>query len=227
MIPKLFHYIWVGDRPLPDKARRFIEDAKRLHPDFEFRLWTEKELSLDSAFVQTAYRDKAWAFVSDYCRFKILHEQGGIYLDTDMELLKSFAPLLDNKGFAGLNRQQDAIYCGVIGAIPGHKLMQAVVAAYDALGRERPTSPQMLTQVFKAVQPADFTIYPHPYFYPVEEGKKLSPQLLAQAYAIHHWDESWRRFVPLRRFLRRIGVIPLYHWTKRKKANIVISAKAK
>jgi len=217
LIPAIFHHIWVGDKPLPEKARRFIEGAKKLHPGFEFRLWTEETLSLDGNFVRAAYQKKAWAFVSDYWRFRILSEHGGIYLDTDMEVLKPFAPLLNGAGFAGLNRQADAIYCGVIGSAPGHPLMGNVIKAYDHLmDGEMPTSPQMLTRVYKLTKPENFIIYPYSYFYPIEEGEKPVSRHLHNAYAIHHWDESWRKWVPLRRFLRRTGIMPLYHRFTRK-----------
>lgn len=221
MIPKLVHHIWVGGAPLPEKSRGFIAGVHSLHPNYEFRLWDETNVSLSPPFVRRCYEKKLWAFVSDYLRFQILFEHGGIYLDTDMEVLKSLDPLLDCYGFSGINRQRDAIYCGIIGVVPGHSLIGEILKAYDSLSEDvLPTSPQMFTQVYKETGDFSFRVYPSQAFYPFEEGEAPTYELLAAAYTIHHWDESWRSFVPLRRFLRRLGLTRLYHGATRKKGSI-------
>lgn len=212
MIPKIIHYIWVGESDLPARNAALIAKNAQHCAGYNIRLWRETDLDLTAPFVQRAYAAKKWAFVSDYLRFKILAEHGGIYLDTDMELFRPLTPLLSDASFAGLNREGNYVFCGVIGAEPQHRLMQQLVRDYDALPPHHyPTSPQMLTAATTAAPGDDFHIHPFHYFYPVDEGGTGDPALLKEAYATHHWDESWRSYVPLRRFLRRIGVIPLYH----------------
>lgn len=211
MIPRLVHYIWVGGHALPEKNRHLLAASERFLPGYTIKLWTEADLDLSAPFVQRAYAEKRWAFVSDYLRFVILRDQGGIYLDTDMELLRPIDDLLDAPAFSGFNRAGDMVYCGMIGAVPGHPLFTQLVKDYDALPPGQwPTSPQMMTATWHKM-PQDIVIHPFSAFYPVDEGKRPDPTLLAQAYATHHWDESWRSFVPLRRILRRLGIIPLYH----------------
>ena len=201
---------------MPPECLRFIEENRRINPSYEVKIWTERNLRLDAPFVQRAYENKMWAFVSDYLRFQILYEEGGIYLDTDMQVLKPLDPLLDDAGFSGLNRNNDCIYCGIMGAQRKLPLMKAIVEEYDALSEQDfPTSPRMYTRVFKRTQPQGVRIYPASYFYPVDEGEIPSEPALKEAYATHHWAESWRSFVPLRRILRRIGVIALLHRFKR------------
>lgn len=221
MIPKLIHHIWVGGSPLSEKSQSLIAGARLLHPDYDFRFWDETNVSISPLFVRRCYEKKLWAFVSDYLRFQLLFEYGGIYLDTDMEVLKSLDPLLECDGFSGLNRQRDAIYCGIIGAVPRNPLIGKILKAYDNLPVDvLPTSPQMFTRAFKEREDSSFRIYPYQTFYPIEEGEVATPEALSSAYTNHHWDESWRSFVSLRRFLRRVGLMRLYHGVTRKEGGI-------
>lgn len=212
MIPKIIHYIWVGNNPMPQRNVDLIASNARHLAGYDIRIWREADLDLTPLFVARAYAAKRWAFVSDYLRFVILRDMGGIYLDTDMELFRPLDDLLQVPAFSGFNRDSSSIYCGVIGAEPQQPLMQQLVRDYDALPEGVwPTSPDMMTATVKAHSEFELVVHPFYLFYPVDEGKKADPALLAKAYATHHWDESWRSHVPLRRFLRRIGIIPLYH----------------
>lgn len=221
MIPRLFHYIWVGPNPLPERMRRFVAANAALHPDFQHKIWREADADLSAPFVQRAYESGRWAFVSDYLRFQILVEQGGIYLDSDMELLRPLYPMLASTGFAGLNREQTSIYCGIVGAVQGLDLFGRLLQAYDALAPDDyPTSPDMLTRACLSHPQGGFHIYPADVFYPVAEGEAADPVRLASAYATHHWAESWRRFVSARRLLRRTGLMRLYHGVRPAPASI-------
>jgi hypothetical protein len=221
MIPRLFHYIWVGPSPLPERMRRFIDANAALHPDFEHKIWREADVDLSAPFLQRAYGAGRWAFVSDYLRFQILAEQGGIYLDSDMELLRPLHPMLASSGFAGLNREHTSIYCGIVGAVPGLTLFDHLLGLYDALGPEDyPTSPNLLTRCYLSCLEPGFHIYPGDVFYPVNEGEVADEARLARAYATHHWAESWRRFVLARRLLRRVGLMRLYHGSRPAAASI-------
>mgnify|MGYP000927420184 CR=1 FL=1 len=211
MIPKLIHYIWVGPNPLPDKNRELIAKSQRHLSGYTVRIWREADLDMTPAFVRRAYAAGQWAFVSDYLRFVILRDQGGIYLDTDMEVLRPLDDLLSAAAFAGYDRTNQHIYCGIIGAVPQHPLFAQLVRDYDALPPGRlPTSPEMLTSAYKK-SCTDLVLHPADTFYPCSEGEQPDPARMAKAYATHHWDESWRRWVGLRRLLRRLGILKLLH----------------
>jgi len=221
MIPKIIHYIWVGSSEMPERNRQLIEKNTHLCPEYKIKIWGESDLPSMTGFPERAYYDKKWAFVSDYFRFQLLLQHGGIYLDTDMELLKPLDDLLYSPGFSGYNQEADYIYCGIIGSTPGHPFIKDILDAYDRLHiGEYPTSPEMMTNAYKRNSEIDFQIYPASYFYPLQAGEKLTQKKIEHAYATHHWDESWRTFVPLRRFLRRIYIIPVYHFIKRTYENI-------
>ena len=96
MIPKVIHYCWFGGKPLPKTARKCLSSWKKMCPDYEIKRWDESNFDVNqNRFISTAYEAGAWAFVSDWARLKIIYDNGGIYLDTDIELLKTLDGLLD------------------------------------------------------------------------------------------------------------------------------------
>lgn len=102
MIPKIIHYIWFGGNPFPEKVAYCIETWKKYLPDYEFKLWDENSFDVNTIrFTKEAYENKKWAFVSDYVRVYVLHNYGGIYLDTDIEVLRSLDDLLNNRMILG------------------------------------------------------------------------------------------------------------------------------
>ena len=102
MIPKVIHYCWFGGNPLPNSAKKCINSWKRFFPDYTILEWNETNFDFNcNAYVREAYESKKWAFVSDYARFWILYHNGGIYFDTDVEVIKSFDDILDIGGFMG------------------------------------------------------------------------------------------------------------------------------
>ena len=90
-IPKVIHYCWFGKGEMPKIAQKCIKSWKKYCPDYEIVCWNETNYSLDKkcAYVQEAFEEKKWAFVSDYARLDIVYSYGGIYLDTDVELISS------------------------------------------------------------------------------------------------------------------------------------------
>lgn len=103
MIPKVIHYCWFGKGQLPDSAKRCIESWRKKAPNYQIIQWDESNFDLNSTpqYVQQAYQCKKWAFVTDYVRLKVVFEQGGIYLDTDVELKRNFNSFLKYSAFFG------------------------------------------------------------------------------------------------------------------------------
>ena len=100
-IPRKIHYVWLGDQPLPPKDEKYIKDWQKLNPDFEIRRWAEKDIDLKKyPLVKKALDEKQWAFAADIIRMYAVYQEGGIYLDTDIELVKPLDSLLKFKAFA-------------------------------------------------------------------------------------------------------------------------------
>ena len=100
-IPKVLHYCWFGGAPKPKNIQNCIRSWKKYCPDYAIIEWNEQNFDVSqSLYTRQAYDARRWAFVADYARLKILYEQGGIYMDTDVELLRP----LDDLGVSGLLR---------------------------------------------------------------------------------------------------------------------------
>lgn len=102
MIPKIIHYCWFGRGEMPQLAKDCIASWHKYMPEWEYKMWNEDNFDVNSVpYTKEAYEAKKYAFVSDYVRLIALHNEGGIYLDTDVEVFKSFDDLLSNTAFAG------------------------------------------------------------------------------------------------------------------------------
>lgn len=211
-IPKIVHYVWVGPRPLTPLAKRCIASWYRYLPDYQFKLWNEQNVPMDNPYVQAMHQKGRWAFVADYIRFWALEREGGIYLDTDTEVLKSFDSLLSSGAFFG--RTKDGVVAaGVIGAKPHHPCIQDILAVYDTdteYSTER-TSPRTVTDVLQRQQYSDVRVYGYEYFNPCDDGEPCTAEKLTSAYTHNHWAESWVPFAKLRKLARRLGVM---QWLK-------------
>lgn len=105
MIPKVIHYCWFGRHPLPDLAVKCISSWKKFFPEYEIKEWNEENFDLQSCeYCREACKEKKWAFVSDYARFKILYEYGGIYFDTDVEVVRNMDDIIRKGPFIGRER---------------------------------------------------------------------------------------------------------------------------
>lgn len=209
-IPKILHYVWVGGKPMPALVTRCIESWKQYAPDYTVRFWNEENSPMGHPYVQEMYRQKKWAFVSDYIRFWALEREGGIYLDTDMELLKPLDDLLQNGAFIGRSKGGD-IESSIIGARPHHPLIAHALSFYedDTEFSIRNTSPRVLERVLANDVYLDVRVYTSEYFHPCDAGERCGPNTLRSAYARHHWAESWVPQASLRKALRRIGIMQI------------------
>jgi mannosyltransferase OCH1-like enzyme len=212
-IPKKIHYVWVGGKTLPLQALECIQSWRKTLPIYEIKLWNEENSPMNHPYVKEMYKKKKWAFVSDYIRFWALYEYGGIYLDTDMEVLKPLDKFLGEGVFFGRTSSDGYISCGIIGAASGHPFIKAILDEYDRMGDsdEMATSPAVVTKVYESYPNKDeVAVYGPEIFYPCNAGERCAPEKLSQAYTNHLWAESWVSFRRLRKFLRKMGILKLF-----------------
>lgn len=212
VIPKVIHYFWFGGNPLPELAERCIASWKEYLPDYEIKRWDETNFDVNSIkYTKQAYEARKYAFVSDYARLKILYEEGGIYFDTDVEVIKSFDEIIKNGPFMGLEATENggvAINPGIGMAAPSGLLVyKKLVESYeddaflDKDGRHNLST--IVTRVtgllksegFREVDEiqkiGDITVYPVEYFCPKNFATgKLS--ITKNTYSIHWYDASWQ-----------------------------------
>ena len=113
MIPKVIHYCWFGGNELPDMAKKCISSWKTYFPDYEIKEWNETNFDVNCClYVREAYEEKKWAFVSDYARFWILYNYGGIYFDTDVEVIASLDDIISHGPYMGIERSTQTGFDG-------------------------------------------------------------------------------------------------------------------
>lgn len=198
-IPQKVHYIWFGDNPFNDLEKRCQASWEKYLPEYEIIKWNEANFDVQQhSFTQKAFAEKKWAFLSDFARLKILYDQGGIYLDTDMEVLKPLDKFLEHDLFVGMESKTHA-NASIIGAKSQHWFIKELLSEYDHL-EEYISIPVLMTRVLERYIKVenelqtyeDITIYPSPVFYPLPFNEKFSQTMLtADTYAIHWWNYSW------------------------------------
>ena len=130
-IPKIIHYVWVGNNEKPKDIKRCMETWKKHLKDYEIIEWNEKNFDIDSnKFVKEAYEARKWAYVSDYIRAYAIYNDGGIYLDTDVLVVESLDSLLDNRAFVGYENPQYP-FTAVFGAEKNHPFIKDMLDYYD------------------------------------------------------------------------------------------------
>ena len=131
MIPKIIHYCWFGGKPLPDTAKKCINSWKEYLPDFEIVQWNESNFDIHScAYVEQAYGTKKWAFVADYVRYYAVYHHGGIFLETDTEVIRSFDNLLNDSAYFGFGPVNMTI--PTFGAEKGHPVLKDLMNYYHS-----------------------------------------------------------------------------------------------
>lgn len=234
-VPPILHYVWVGPEPLPERDRALIDGWRRIMPHWTIRAWTNDTVDFTSnLWVRRAFAMQAWNRVSNYIRMQVLLREGGVYLDTDVEVLKSFDPLLAHAAFVGFQADVASphwrhgphwVNNAVVGAAAGHWLPRAVLAHIESTtsGEEAiagSSGPAALTHVLmqhgmperaETVLDVDgVAVYPKPYFYPSGHDEALAPGMVQpETYAIHHWAASWvsgyRRTKLSRKIFKRVA----------------------
>lgn len=206
MIPKKIHYCWFGGKTLPADAEACIKSWAEKCPDYALIRWDEQNVSLeDSLYARQAYEAEKWAFVSDYVRLKALWEQGGIYMDTDVEVLHPLDRFLTSPMFMGFESRERVATC-IIGAEPKSPFIGTLLETYRTGTFLRTdgsfdctTNVERITEALKkrglrtdgTLQVVEgITVYPSAVFSPksLETGRVT---LTLETCTIHHFNASW------------------------------------
>ena len=211
MIPKIIHYCWVGGAPKPDSVLYCIESWKKYCPEYEIREWNENNYDFTrNNYMNQAYEAKKWGFVPDYARLDIIYQYGGIYLDTDVELIKNFDDLLNHNSFFGFEDTGDGeffVACGLgFGAEAHNDLIKLLRDYYDEIdftnndgSLNLMPAPRHNASIFKEygvlmdnqIQNIEGNVfYPSEYFCPkiFKTGKMT---ITKRTHSIHHFSASW------------------------------------
>ncbi len=135
MIPKIIHYVWVGDNEKPEIVLKCINSWEKFCPDYKIIQWNKNSFKeIDNLYVKQAFECKKWAFVSDYLRLYALKQYGGFYFDTDLEITNSLDIFLNNNfvsGFENFNGKISPIITALIGAGKGNSVICELLKEYD------------------------------------------------------------------------------------------------
>lgn len=131
MIPKIIHYCWFGGKEKPEDVKKYIASWKKYCPDYEIMEWNESNFDInENEYCREAYESRKWAFVSDYVRLAVLYKYGGIYMDTDVEVVKPFDPLLPQNGFLCFENNKN-VSIGTIGAAKHSSMILNFLKPYE------------------------------------------------------------------------------------------------
>lgn len=207
MIPRVIHYCWFGRTTKPDSVEKCIESWKRYCPNFEVIEWNEDNYDINkNRYMREAYERKKWGFVPDYARLDIMFNHGGIYLDTDVEILRPIDELLEHDGFMGFESAEYVALGLGFGACPHNAIIGEMMNQYDDLkfinedgSFNLMPSPKYSTRVLlehgllqnnEQQSIEGIIIYPTEYFCPLnfQNGKT---SITDHTFSIHWYDASW------------------------------------
>lgn len=207
---KKIHYVWLGKGNKPNVMDICINSWREKLPDYEIIEWNEENLNFYSIieknrFLKECYNRKLWAFLSDYFRIKVLLENGGIYLDSDMQIIKSLDVFLADRFFIGAE-SKNQVSAGIIGAEKNHPLLKKILNFYekDIWNVNIYTIPAIIEYILKKDYNLQniienkielkegIIIYPYEYFYPYHFTEEFSYEKIKNnTYGIHWWGKSW------------------------------------
>ena len=201
MIPKKIHYIWFGKGEKNDRIKHCIESWEKYLPDYEIIEWNEEKFDIAyNDFTKKAYENEKWAYVSDVARLWVLYNEGGIYMDTDVEVYKPLDELLNQEAFIGFE-DTNYLSTATIGTEKGNPVIKTILDFYNAIDfklydvwtdyiKYEETSPCIYSNIFGLLglerkldqeqHIKHFTIYPRSYFFTKDEG-----------YTYHSFNGSW------------------------------------
>lgn len=226
MIPKIIHYCWFGGKPLPESARKYIASWRKYFPDYEIKEWNENNFDVNIiSYTAEAYKARKYAFVSDFARFWILYHHGGLYFDTDVEVIGSFDDIIARGPFMGCESglrpmEGDSLLVAPglgLGVNPGLGLYKELLDLYNSLffiNKDGSLNTETivtyttnllckhgLINTDKIQDICGIKIYPVDYFCPIStiDGKL---RLTENTHSIHHFDQSWQS--PARKYGRKL-----------------------
>lgn len=210
MIPKVIHYCWFGGKPIDKLGEKCIASWKKYCPDYEIKRWDESNYNLEACdYVKEAYQAGKWAFVSDYARFDILYHYGGLYFDTDVELIKPIDDIVLMGPFMGCEPHQKKtnVAPGLgLAANPGLGLYKDILDYYNRQHFINSNGTYNFETVVKKVTNIlinkgfqgsgnielidDVLIYPSEYFCPIDPFTKQK-HITSNTRSVHHYSASW------------------------------------
>lgn len=203
-IPKVIHYCWFGGKPMPADVQRYVDTWKVAAPEYELKCWTEQNFPFEKyPFAQEALNNKKWAFIADVVRLHALYYEGGIYLDTDVELLKNFDEFLSEDGFTSYE-SLNLMAMAAIGFKKYHPWVAEMLLWYRCVHCDDDYTEIANTKVVskitrmhyrvkldgnEKVLPCGLHIYPREYFSPhLDKDKWLT---MENTHCIHHFTGMW------------------------------------
>lgn len=225
MIPKIIHYCWLSNDEYPELVNRCVDSWKRILPEYEIMLWDLKRFQISSSlWVSQAYKTRKYAFAADYIRCFALYNYGGIYLDSDVEVVKSFDNLLSLPYFIGKD-MSNKFEPAIMGFKKNNAVLKDMLDYYDNRNfinedgsyNTRPIPDLMEEIVRKKYSVKDvcckeafineentFCLFPSEFFSPKRQDNFMIEKT-KETYSIHHFNASWYSFSQrLFRFLSKI-----------------------
>jgi mannosyltransferase OCH1-like enzyme len=200
LIPKKIHYCWFGETAKYPLILKCIASWRKYCPDFEIIEWNETNSDLSAPFVHLAYKNKKWAFVADYLRYKIIKKEGGLYLDTDVFLISNLDSFLCYDAFL-CYEDPEKINAAVFGAVKNHPYLDLIINYYDSLiidekfDYTKHIIPRVFDNIYFEQKNQNIKVFSYDYFYPMPYKKRFDDfgsYLTSNTYGVHLWDASWR-----------------------------------
>ena len=209
MIPKVIHYCWFGGKALPRSARKCIASWRKFLPDYKIMEWNESNFNVNMIpYTAEAYAAKKYAFVSDFARFWVLYHHGGVYFDTDVEVIRSMEDIIAKGAFMGIEAkaspEQTSAYVAPglgIACEPKHEVWGKIIneyTRYEAFKTDKNVC-GIVSEILRRLNISitfqggafpGLTLYPADYFCP--QAKMGAPiRLTGRTRSIHHYDASW------------------------------------
>lgn len=213
MIPKIIHLCWMSGDPFPQKIQKCIDSWKKLLPDYEIWLWDPKRFDMSSSiWVKEAFEKKKYAFCADYIRMHALYHYGGIYLDSDVEVIRSFNDLLNLPYFLGFESKQ-YFEAAVIGTEKGNPFIGEILHYYKErhfIRKDGSLDLKIMPEIMMNISnnkwkrklinstaefdhnPTIINVFPFDWFSPIDStGKRYVLRMSQNTYCIHHFASAW------------------------------------
>ncbi|MFR2058365.1 MAG: glycosyltransferase family 32 protein [Oscillospiraceae bacterium] len=202
-IPKIIHYCWFGEGKIPNQYQKYIKTWEKTFPEYRICKWDEKNFPMEKyKYAMEALKSGKMAFVSDVARMYALYEYGGIYFDTDVEVIRDFSELLKDHGVVlGTESENKTIGTGFMAFVPHHEICKSMLEYYKTNSYYKQSATMSNTQILahlleekygikaleKIQKKGDMIIYPSEYF-TAHKG------VTSKTRCIHHFGASWLLF---------------------------------